>query len=85
MPGAKSEPNGNALRAWFERFPRPMFRKDFAQMAGISHSYLSQLCSDRPPWPSRDVAAAIERITGGEVTIVDFVEMPAPARTRRAA
>lgn len=85
MPGAKSEPNGNALRAWFEKFPRPMFRKDFAQLAGISHSYLSQLCSDRPPWPSRDVAAKIEEITSGEVTIVDFVGMAGPERRQRAA
>ena len=84
MPGAKSEENGNALRRWFEKFPRPMFRKDFAQLAGISHSYLSQLCSDRPPWPSRDVAAKIAEITGGEVTIADFVGMAGPERRRAA-
>lgn len=82
MPNALDEPNGNALRAWFSQFPRPMFRRDFAKLAGISHSYLSQLCSDNPPWPSREVMARIEEITQRKVTARDFLYMPQPERTR---
>ena len=82
MPSAIDEPNGNKLREWFAQFPRPMFRRDFAQLAGISHSYLSQLCSDNPPWPSREVMAKIEEITKGKVRAEHFLHMPQPERTQ---
>lgn len=85
MPRAIDDPNNNALRAWFARFPRPMFRADFAKLAGISHSYLSQLCSDNPPWPSRDVLLKIITLTKGEVTADDFLKMPNADRVKKRA
>lgn len=79
----------NPLRAWFQKFPRPMLQKDFAQLAGISQSFLTALLSDAPPWPSRTTMRRIEELTDGEVTAAQWVKLEDPpprlSRLTRAA
>ena len=68
----------NPLRDWFDQFPRPMLQKDFAQLAGISQSFLTSLLSDTPPWPARRVMREITKLTKGKVTANDWVQMEDP-------
>ena len=74
--------SNNALRVWFSssRTSGPKTRKELAGLLGISASYLSQLCSDSPPWPSRAVGQKLEDVTEGKVTVADFMYMPKPSR-----
>jgi hypothetical protein len=58
----------NPLRKWFARKPQPMTLKEFAEKIGMTPSYISQLCSDDPPWPKRHVQIRIAITTGGAVT-----------------
>ncbi len=89
MALANDEPNGNPLREWFATNPDPeMNRLRFARKLGISHSYLSQLCSDRPPWPTRRVMQGITDLTKGAVRVEDLLHLPDPEprmRRKRAA
>lgn len=52
--------------------PRPMSVAEFADRVGVTPSYVSQLTSDDPPWPSRDVARKIALVTSGVVTPNDL-------------
>jgi transcriptional regulator with XRE-family HTH domain len=66
-----------------------MLQKDFAQLAGISQSFLTALLSDTPPWPSRATMKRITEITGGTVTANDWMALEDPpprlSRLTRAA
>ena len=57
----------NPLRKWFPKKPQPMNLKEFAGKIGVTPSYVSQLCSDSPPWPKR-IALRIGIVTRGAVT-----------------
>jgi hypothetical protein len=70
----------NPLRAWFNRFPKPMLQKDFARLAGISRSFMTLLLSDAPPWPSRMLMRRITELTKGAVTAEDWVRLPDPPK-----
>jgi hypothetical protein len=86
MALANDEENGNPLRRWFASQPNPeMNRLRFSKAIGISHSYLSQLCSDRPPWPTRRILRDIERLTNGEVLARHMLYLPDPERHTRPA
>jgi DNA-binding transcriptional regulator YdaS (Cro superfamily) len=90
MAKANDEDNGNALRRFFADNVDPtMNRLKFARKLGISHSYLSQLCSDRPPWPTRRVMQGITLLTKGAVRSEDLLRLPDPeprvTRRKRAA
>lgn len=68
----------NKLKTWFAK--RPMSKRAFAKMIGVTPSYISQLCRDHnPPWPKRDVARRIGIATEGEVTPNDLAGYPPPA------
>lgn len=58
----------NPLRKWFARKPQPMSLKEFASKIGVTPSYVSQLCSDEPPWPKRHIVLRIGIATRGAVT-----------------
>ena len=57
----------NKLRVWFEQEPPPMPKMTFAELIGVTPSYVSQLLRDFPPWPGRDIARRIGEVTGGFV------------------
>ena len=46
--------------------------RQFAVAIGVTPSYVSQLTRDNPPWPKREIAAAIARATQGFVTPNDL-------------
>jgi DNA-binding transcriptional regulator YdaS (Cro superfamily) len=71
----------NKLADWAAESGRS--RRSIALELGISKSYCSQLMQVQPPWPSREVAQAIERMTGGEVTVESFVHLKPMPRGRR--
>lgn len=58
----------NPLRKWFSKKPQPMNLKEFAEKLGVTPSYVSQLCSDSPPWPKRHITVKIGILTRGAVT-----------------
>lgn len=58
----------NPLRDWFKRKPKPMSKVRFAILLGISPTYVSQLTSDDPPWPNRELLCRIAIVTGGAIT-----------------
>lgn len=60
---------GQKLSEWLRE--RSMKRIDFASRIGVSPAHVTGLCSGAT-WPSRPVAEAIERETGGDVTANDF-------------
>jgi hypothetical protein len=62
----------HTLRAWFEQDPRPMSRYRFAKEVGVTASYVTRLCKDDPPWPSRELAKRIGEVTRGYVTPNDL-------------
>jgi hypothetical protein len=64
----------NRLRDWLAKDGRPS-RSEFARWIGCSHGYISQLCDDATPWPSRWIMQRLEKATGGEVTASDFVHL----------
>lgn len=66
----------NALRDWFDVRPKIMSKLRFAQLVGVSPSFVSQLTSDTPPWPSRDIAQRIAVVTEGAVTPNDLAGYP---------
>lgn len=47
-------------------------RTDFAEMIGVSQSYVTQLCQGQI-WPGRDIASKIIEATNGDVTPNDFI------------
>lgn len=56
---------------------RGIRRNEFAEIVGVSQSYITMLCQGQV-WPGRDVVERITNSTNGEVTANDFVERPAP-------
>lgn len=62
----------NRLRSWLMKKPRPMSVAEFAELIGVTPSYVSQLTSDDPPWPSREVSRRIGLVTKGYVTPNDL-------------
>ena len=62
----------NKLAQWLNSHPKPMAKSDFAEKIGVTPGYVSQLCSDTPPWPGRDIAKKIGVVTGGAVTPNDL-------------
>lgn len=66
----------NALRDWFARKPRAMSRVRFAALIGCTPSYVSQLTSDNPPWPGRDLSLRIGIVTEGAVTPNELAGYP---------
>lgn len=57
----------NVLRAWFAQKPPPMTKMRFAALLGVTPSYVSQLTSDAPPWPGRELVRRIGIVTEGQV------------------
>ena len=51
-------------------------RTDFADMVGVSQSYVTQLCQGQI-WPGREIVTKILEVTDGQVTPNDFVETSA--------
>jgi hypothetical protein len=68
--------NKNPLRDWFARDPQPMTKLEFAELLGVSPSYVSQLTRDDPPWPGRARCRRIGVITAGAVTPNDLAGYP---------
>lgn len=62
----------NKLAEWLNADPKPMTKAAFAHAIEVTPGYVSQLCSDDPPYPGREVARKIAEITGGFVTPNDF-------------
>lgn len=62
----------NKLAQWLNADPKPMAKTDFAERIGVSPGYVSQLCSDTPPWPGRTIAKRIGEVTDGAVTPNDL-------------
>lgn len=62
----------NKLAQWLNADPKPMAKTDFAERIGVSPGYVSQLCSDSPPWPGRTIAKRIGEVTDGAVTPNDL-------------
>lgn len=58
----------NRLAEWLNADPKPMSKTAFASLIGVTPGYVSQLCSDSPPWPGREVARRIAEVTDGAVT-----------------
>jgi DNA-binding transcriptional regulator YdaS (Cro superfamily) len=67
-----SRRRSRTLRKWFSQRPSPMTKLAFAKAIGVSPSYVSQLTSDDPPWPGRDLARRIGVVTKGQVTPNDL-------------
>ena len=55
-----------------------MTKARFAALLGVTTSYVSQLTSDAPPWPGRDLAQRIGIVTEGAVTPNDLAGYPPP-------
>lgn len=53
-------------------------RGDFAREIDVSAGWITSLC-DGTGWPSREVAERIARVTSGQVTADDFLDLPEPA------
>lgn len=66
----------NALRDWFAQRPKPMPMIRFAALIGVTPSYVSQLTSDTPPWPGREIALRIGIVTEGAVTPNELAGYP---------
>jgi 3,4-dihydroxy 2-butanone 4-phosphate synthase / GTP cyclohydrolase II len=62
----------NKLAEWLNADPKPMTKSAFAAAIEVTPGYVSQLCSDSPPWPGREVARRIADITNGVVTPNDL-------------
>lgn len=62
----------NKLAQWLNAEPKPMAKTDFAEKIGVTPGYVSQLCSDNPPWPGRVIAKRIGEVTNGAVTPNDL-------------
>jgi len=68
----------NALRDWLMQHPKPMSMVRFAELIGVTPSYVSQLTSDVPPWPGRDISLRIGIVTEGAVTPNELAGYPPP-------
>lgn len=66
----------NRLRDWLEQEPAPMSKRRFAELIGVTPSYVSMLVADNAPWPGRDIARLIGIVTEGEVTPNDLAGYP---------
>lgn len=73
MP-TKAVSTSNRLRDYLAQ-PGSPSRSEFARRIGMSHSYVSQLCGDASPWPSRETMRRIVEETKGAVTANDFVDL----------
>lgn len=69
------------LADWIKRERKT--RVEVAEYLGVSPPYITNLCSDEPCWPSRDVVARLIELTGGEVSAPDF--LPTAPREDAAA
>lgn len=77
-PSRKSRDRPNALRDWLWQRPRPMSTSRLAELIGVTPSYVSQLTSDEPPWPGREIALRIGIVTEGAVTPNELAGYPPP-------
>lgn len=71
----------NKLRDWLEADPPPMTKTAFAELIGVTPSYVSLLIKDNPPWPGREVSRRIGIVTKGVVTpniLAGYSERAAP-------
>lgn len=62
----------NKLAEWLNADPKPMTKSAFAEMIGVTPGYVTQLCSDTPPWPGREIARKIADVSAGAVTPNDL-------------
>lgn len=62
----------NKLADWLNANPKPMTKSAFAAAIEVTPGYVSQLCSEDPPWPGREVARRIADVTDGVVTPNDL-------------
>ncbi len=51
-------------------------RTKVAEAIGVSPSYVTNLCSDEPNWPGRDIILKLDTLTDGAVTANDFLPTP---------
>jgi hypothetical protein len=65
-PRPRDEPN--PLREWLEQVPPPMSKSAFAKAIGCTSSYISMLLADTAPWPNKEMAQRIAKVTKGAVT-----------------
>jgi len=70
QPRPRTSPN--VLRDWLEGQPRPMTKLRFAELVGVTPSYVSMLLADGAPWPGREIARRIGEASGGAVTPNDL-------------
>ncbi|WP_439817649.1 3,4-dihydroxy-2-butanone-4-phosphate synthase [Zavarzinia sp. CC-PAN008] len=61
------------LADWLSRAGVP--RQEFARAIGVSPSVVTQLCNRKDAWMSRDTALTIARVTAGDVTANDFLDV----------
>lgn len=73
---AKPRDTPNKLRDWLETPPRPMSKIRFAELVGVTPSYISMLLADNAPWPGREVARRIAEVSGGAITPNDLANWP---------
>lgn len=66
-PRRRTRTEPNPLREWLEATPRPMTKRRFAQLIGVSAAYVSWLICDDAPWPGREIARRIGIATEGAV------------------
>lgn len=50
----------------------PVTKLAFSREIGVTPSYVSQLTSDDPPWPGRELSRRIAEVTNGFVTPNDL-------------
>jgi DNA-binding transcriptional regulator YdaS (Cro superfamily) len=62
----------NKLAQWLNADPKPMSKVAFAAAIDVTPGYVSQLCSDNPPWPGRAKSLKIAEVTDGAVTPNDL-------------
>jgi hypothetical protein len=60
------------LPDWLEQ--NSMTRRAFAEKIGVTPSYVTLLCSEGSRWPGMVVAMAIDKVTHGKVTALDFYD-----------
>jgi transcriptional regulator with XRE-family HTH domain len=59
------------LADWIEA--KGIKRKDVAEFLGVKPSYVTNLCSEEPSWPSRDIVVKLGELTAGKVSASDFL------------
>jgi len=73
----------NAFRDWIDR--RGLKYQHVARQLQVTKAYMSRLCSANPPYPSREMALRIMKLTDGMVTPTDFALLEGRERKHKHA